>query len=179
MSAKDLEEFWSALNLGEIPEPIKPHSSFEERLEKVKDLVQNELKERYKKQPWLPQHSWTPEFLSSFIAEGVETFIRTWHEHLRSQDMTGLLSIVLEAQQLDAMEMKGFVKALPQSVLERALRGSVGSQVNGTFALLALEKLRREGRIVTDYVMERRDARIFVTVYPKNVAFALDESFPV
>jgi hypothetical protein len=129
--------------------------------------------DRYQGKPF------TGEVLADVTSKGVELFMQRWFDHLRSQDLAGLIEVVLEGQQLSPVEMKGFLTALPASLLDRIVTASVGT-VTGVHALIAFEHHRRVSEI-RDYTLSKEGMRTKVSFFdPKRqimVDFYLDEAF--
>ncbi len=121
----------------------------------------------------------TGELLADVAAKGVEIFMRKWFEHLRSQDLAGLIEVVLEGQHLSPNEMKGFLTALPEGLLERIQKASIGT-VTGVHALIAFE-LHRRKRSITDYTLTKEGQRTRVEFRDPGrgvpISFYLDEAF--
>jgi len=121
----------------------------------------------------------TPELLAKIISEGVKVFMEKWFEGLRSQDLSGLIEIVLEGQQhkLTPAEMQGFVRALPDSMITKILATAIGSGT-GIHALMALEKHRRVNG--QEYTIEPISGQIMVRFTQSGrgeIQFGLYESF--
>lgn len=121
----------------------------------------------------------TGEMLTDITAKGIEIFMQKWFEHLRSQDLAGLIEVVLEGQHLSPNEMKGFLMALPQGLLERITNAAIGT-VTGVHALVAFEVHRRK-RNITDYSLIKEGQRTRVDfqdpIRRLTVSFYLDEAF--
>lgn len=121
----------------------------------------------------------TGELLADVATKGVELFMEQWLDVLKSRDLAGLIEVVLEGQQLSPEEMKGFLRSLPDSLLNRIVDSSYGS-VTGTHALIAFEKHRRV-RGIADYSLFKEGQRTKVSfldpVRMLQVEFYLDEAF--
>jgi hypothetical protein len=121
----------------------------------------------------------TGDLLADVMSKGIEIFMQRWYEHLKSQDLAGLIEVVLEGQQLSPAEMKGFLNAMPQSLLERISEASIGT-VTGVHALIAFEYHRRK-RSIIDYTLSKEGVRTKVSfVDPSRglpIEFYLDEAF--
>lgn len=123
---------------------------------------------------------------AKIVGTGLQLFMKHWYEELRHQDSASLVGLVLGGQDLSAEEMKGFLRALPLSLLKRiAKQGLIGGLASGVHALLAVEADFREngGR---DFELRRDglDGKLAVTVYPARLmgapmTFKLDEKFEV
>lgn len=86
----------------------------------------------------------------SIVSKAVHIYLETLQERLKGKDLIGLLGFVLEGQGLSPQELKGFVRALPDKMVDRMVN-SVLSSANGTQALVAIEWHFREGNLVSDY----------------------------
>lgn len=121
----------------------------------------------------------TGEMLADVVLMGVQTFLKHWKKALVDQNLTGLVEVVLEGQKLNADEMKGFVRALPMSLLEKIAQSAVGTPT-GTHVLMSIELLRRQGK-APDYLMGSEGRRVWVEfVHPERqqtVRFFTDETF--
>lgn len=128
----------------------------------------------------------TGDDFAKIVGSGLQLFMRHWYEELRRQDSASLVGLVLGGQDMTPEELKGFIRALPLSLLKRiAKEGLVGGLASGTHALLAVEADFREnaGR---DYELRRDglDGKLLVTMYPARLngaplSFKLDEKFEV
>ncbi len=120
----------------------------------------------------------TNEVLADIVGSGIRIFMLKWREALRSQNLSGLIEIVLEGQQLTVDEMRGFVQSLPTSILQR-IASSVTGSATGTHALMSLEYLRRQGDVA--YQLGTTGTRIWAEFsHPRTketVHFYLDETF--
>ncbi len=177
---QDLQEHWKEL---------RPKSSITLVTNRASDLLSQltivsakttfDLK-KYADGKWT-NRPFTGELLADVTAKGIEIFMQKWYEHLRSQDLAGLIEVVLEGQQLSPGEMKGFLQALPQSLLERIAKASVGT-VTGVHALIAFE-IHRRRRGITDYILLKEGERTKVIftdpVRQVTVDFFLDQAFEV
>lgn len=122
--------------------------------------------------------SMTTDLLAEVVSTGVRIFMEKWHEGLRGHNLAGLIEIVLEGQSLTPDEMRGFVRALPRSLLERISSSALGS-ATGIHGLMAVEFARRQGE-VRDYTLRPESGRIrveFVNQQGQEVSFYLDETF--
>jgi hypothetical protein len=121
----------------------------------------------------------TGEVLADITVKGVSLFMEEWNNSLKSQNLAGLIELVLEAQDLSPAEMRGFLQALPISLIDRMLKSSIGT-VPGVHALVALEKHMRT-RLIRDYTLSKEGLRIKVDfidpVRNLPLSFYLDEAF--
>lgn len=122
-------------------------------------------------------HPVTGELLSDVALMAVSRFLKNWHAHLKGLNLPGLIEIVLEGQDLSPEEMKGFMKAIPTSLLRRIAESAVGS-ASGTHGLVAVEFAQRQGRIAS-YTIDKRQDRVCVEFQKgaDTVLFFLDEPF--
>jgi len=123
----------------------------------------------------------TAEVLAEVMAKTVALFMEKWHEGLRGQNLSGLIEIVLEGQDLSPEEMRGFLGALPDSLLQRILDSGIQSKsADGVHGLVAMERHLR-ARNIRDYRIGKDFGRVYVSFFePKvgaEVRFFLDEIF--
>lgn len=122
----------------------------------------------------------TSEALSKIVATCVAMFMGKLYQRLKGEELAGLIEIVLEGQNLPPDELKGFVRALPESLLKKIVESVVGT-ANGVHALMAIELTHRNGNLSEDYTMHQRsDGRIYISVPQKNneiVNIYLDDKF--
>lgn len=121
----------------------------------------------------------TPELMAKIVAEGIRSFMDKWYEGLRKQNVSGLVEIVLEGQgnQLTPEEMRGFVQALPASLIDKVVESAMGS-ATGVHALIALEKHRRAGRANYDISKVGGSVQVrFTGPEGQEVSFGLYEAF--
>jgi hypothetical protein len=121
--------------------------------------------------------------IAKIVAKSTTIFMEKWREGLKGQNLTGLIEIVLESQDLSTTEMKGFLQALPSSLVQRILDSAIGAgDASGVHALIALESTMRV-RGIKDYTIGKTDGRISVEfldpTHSKLVKFFLDEAFSV
>ena len=123
----------------------------------------------------------TPDLFSSLIAKGTQLF---WHHMTtgaKAIDTVGLIEVILSVQNLPAVEMKAFIRALPRTLLERIVQSELGATAGGIHALLSLEVLYRDGR-ENDYALTSVAGGTEVRLTPRarpneQLQFRLDESF--
>lgn len=173
----DLEAYWADVRPQKLVEVVRTRGSDLDGMmqlaaeQTIFDLT-HDIRKKHDQKPI------TAEILADIVATGVRTFMVKWREALTNQNLTGLIEIVLEGQQLTAEEMQGFVRALPKSILERIASSAVGS-ATGTHALMSLEFIRRESGL--NYHLGTTGARIWAEFsHPRTketVRFFLDETF--
>lgn len=101
--------------------------------------------------------------VAELLHEGLQQFTSRFYEHLRSQDMAGLLEFMLDGQVgLTPEEITGFLQALPMSLLVRIAETPVGV-ANGTHALVSFE-VHRRSNLVQYQLVKDLDGRVQVTV---------------
>lgn len=172
----ELQEAWKAVRPPPIIQVVSNRpSDLLSQLTLVAAETTFELKKVFKK---YDGQSLTSDLLAEVASKGVEVFMRRWFQHLKSHDLAGLIEIVLDGQQLSPNEMKGFLQALPDSLVQRIIDSSVGT-VTGVHALMAFESHRRE-RHITDYTLtkegERTKIEFFDPIHRVPVSFYLDEA---
>ena len=120
----------------------------------------------------------TVELLAQVISDGLKLFMEKWLECLRGQDLAGLIEIVLEGQKgrLTPAEMRSFIRALPDSLLEKIAQTALDS-CTGIHALMGIEAHRRAGG--AEYTLETVLGSVVVTTTtPQGVlTFDLFETF--
>lgn len=174
----DLKEYWDAIRrkspiLIVRDQPSKLKDNLELATAKTAWDLAQECRD-------LRGQALTPEVIGTIVAKAVRLFAEHWYEQLRGQDLSGLIEIVLEGQDLTPTEMKSFIKALPTDLIEKIARSAVGSG-NGVHGLMGIEHARRCGRIA-DYSIGRDPGsgnRVYVRFRrgDKDVEFFLDEHF--
>jgi len=180
---QDLESYWKELR-NQPERKIRlagKATDFREGLEAARLKASYDIATKFAARAGQPV---TVELLGEIIAHGIETFMTHWYEDLRKREPATLVEVVLEGQNLRPEELKAFVRALPNTLIERILEvGAMGSTGSGIHALLAVEAHFRanKGR---DYELRRDmlDNKLIVTAYPARLAgealtFKLDETF--
>lgn len=121
----------------------------------------------------------TTEQLGKIIAESARLFLVHWRDHLASQDLAGLIEIVLEDAQISAHELTTFMQALPSSLLERCATSTLGS-TRGVHALSAIELARRNVGL-PQYTVTEDGGRKKISFHDherdSTVSFYADEEF--
>lgn len=125
----------------------------------------------------------TSDDLARMTAEGTRLFIQHWHEAMRQTDMAGLVEVILDGQSLTVDELKGFVRALPMSLVQRIVESGM-SLATGVHALMAVEFQFRRGHMPRDYALSRDLAQNLVIAFTdkesgREVKFKLTEKFEV
>jgi hypothetical protein len=185
VSDLDFEDFWADLRARKKPaskdtiQIVGPRASdVGGMLNIVCEKASFELSQKYS--ALLGGRPLTTEILADLVSTGVRVFMEKWHEGLRGHDLAGLIEIVLEGQSLSPDEMRGFVRALPQSLLQRIASSALGS-ATGIHGLMAVEFARRQGE-VQDYVLRSDSGKVvveFVNRGGQQASFYLDETFKI
>lgn len=121
--------------------------------------------------------------LPQLIAVGVRQFLRHFTEELRCRDTASLIEIIMSDSRMTPDELKGFIRALPESLVQRIVtNGATLASVRGIHGLLAIELDHRSRSRSTDYLLRKVGSTLEVTLYPphlngRSVTFTLDESF--
>jgi hypothetical protein len=175
---EDLESYWEDVR-AKIAHGIPKTPTTEALLETATRHTAQSLG-KYINEKWA-DHPASGEVLGDITAKGIQLFIETLLTHLRVQTMTTLFEIILEGQRLSADELKGFVRALPLGVIERAVREGSFGEATGIHALLAVEYHHRMSGD-RDYMLSNTGEGLQVTTYParlggKTLSFKLDERF--
>jgi len=119
----------------------------------------------------------TTEMLVELVTTGVKVFMNSWREGLKSHDLAGLIELVLVGQNLPLDDLRGFVRALPSSLLERVARSAVGG-ASGLHGLMGIEHARRAGHL-QEYTLGQDAGRLFAEFghQGQEVRFFLDDEF--
>lgn len=105
-----------------------------------------------------------------FVDDGVEMFQTHLRATAKTLDPAGLLEVVLSVQNIPADELKGFIRALPRTLLDRIIQSDLAGHAKGIHALLALETLVRDN-LETDYrLLALPSGGIEVEVLPRTGA---------
>jgi len=179
----DLESSWADLGIGSpilLSAGIRASNikgsmtlASEKAIFKLREIIG----EKYSEQ------TLTADTLAEIVGVGVRTFVEHWYDELRSQNLAGLVEVVLEGQKLSPTQIKGFVHALPNDLVEKIARSEVHS-ANGYHGLMALEHHRRI-KTIENYEVGLDGNRVWVEFVhsskdgsePALVRFYLDEKF--
>lgn len=168
-----LEEFWNEIRKF----PIEIQSpKLQEQLEIICKETATELAEKCQEFIRKPLDAETLAFIT---AQGIGIFFEKWHEGIKSQNLAGLIEIVLEGQDLTPEDLQGFIRALPLSLLEQVTQSVIGS-ASGTHALLAFEWHYRKGTIRGFEIFRNTEGKVAVKVItPKEqeIVFPIEEKF--
>lgn len=176
----DLEKFWRRLRPPPTPEEAPPENVGGKRWDlrgaimRAARRADAELAESFKAED--------RRLVSKVATAAVQLFLEAWYDELRQGDTVSLIGVVMEGRDLTVEELKGFVTALPASLLQR-ITEFPSPRASGLQALLAIEHERRKGN-APDYLLSRDplDGKLVVTFYPamaggRAVTFKLDETF--
>lgn len=127
----------------------------------------------------------TLEGLHGLARVVLDTVLKNWLRDVGGFDSASLIEVVLAGQSLPLNELKAFVRALPETLLNRTVeQGSIGSKGTGIFALLAVEWFFRQNK-GRDYELSRdNDGVLLVRTWPAQLngqplSFRLDEKFRI
>lgn len=127
----------------------------------------------------------SPRVASEIATRAVLAFLDHWYEEIRHGDLVSLIAVILEGRNIPVGELKGFIRALPDTLLERVVQNP-GPKASGIQALLAIEHdFRRTGRSAErDYDLHADPLRggLSVTFRPPRaggeaVTFNLGDNF--
>jgi hypothetical protein len=174
----DLESYWDDIR---VRSPIRlvstQASNIKDSLTLAGEKTIFDLQKEFKKHIGQPS---TIELMAEMMTLAVRTFMKHWYEDLRHQDLAGLVEIVLEGQNLTPVEMQKFVRALPQSLVERIAKSAMGT-ANGIHGLIGIEHAYRTGNLQDYKIIRDINDRVYVEFTdPKRkrqVQFFLDEKF--
>ncbi len=177
---EDLHSYWSELKLHISSASDTPAGrSLHHLILRAGKDTERDLRQTM---PAIDAASLTSDMLAQFIAVGAGVYMQHWHALMREQSLSSLLSLMLASHDLTAVELKTFVRAMPLSMITRAVREQYfTAESSGIHALLAVEfHWRTEGG--RDYNLIKEIDRFTVTVYParlegRPISFSLDEVF--
>ncbi len=179
---EELEADWKLLQKSPIQVVTDRASDLKSQIELAGAKTIFELRQ-YAQNHLLQDAPLTTDLIAKLVMKAVETFMAKWQEGLRGQNLAGLIEIVLEGQDLTPEEMRGFLGALPDSLLQKILDSGIHSKsANGIHALVAIESHLRLRKVST-YKIGKDLGRVYVEFTdPKTlslVKFFLDEFFKV
>lgn len=173
----DLETYWKRLRPQQAEKPAKPKGkSWDLRAAIVRAATQTEegLATQFE--------GIDPKIVTHVATTTLRLFLEAWYDELHEGDAVSLIGVVLSGSDLTDHELKGFVQALPASLLER-ICATPSPEASGLQALIAIENHRRKGQ-VADYTFSRDpvDGKLKVTFRPAGVLggtidFKLEETF--
>ena len=169
-----LSEAWA---LFERRIPMPKESPFQRDLEVATEVTQAKMQEFITS---LGQVQLNADVLSKITADAVRIFLATLQTQLKGHDLTGLIAIILEGQDLEPEELKGFVRALPEKLLNRAVDSALG-KASGTQALMAIEWHYRHRNLHDDYSLRINSQGRFYAKIPQpgdqEIVLFLDDEF--
>lgn len=114
----------------------------------------------------------------------IDQFLGYWRAEVLAGGIGSLIELVLEDYNLSTSELDGFIRALPQALLQRIIdQGAASSSARGIHALLAIEQHRRRHTgNVQDYILHRDPDRVLLVEIRRlggqhPITFRLDETF--
>ena len=160
MPSEEIEDFWEDIR---IRSPIAEVSTktTEGQLILAAEKAAFDLKHKFED---LRGVALTPDLLGSIVAEAAKIFMQKWLETLRETDLSGLITIILEGQNLPPADLKGFLRALPETLVDRVASSALPTST-GIQALVALEyhyRHRTNNDLVGDYQIVQESGKIFV-----------------
>ena len=120
-----------------------------------------------------------PRIVSRVATRTLQCVLEAWYEELHAGDTVALIGVVLDGSDLTTDELRGFVQALPASLLQRIVDFPT-PEASGLQALLAIEHQRRK-KEAPDYTLSRdvADGKLIVSFRQlgETIEFKLDETF--
>lgn len=168
----DLRACWRDLGIGDnLVEPHDMEGSLDEAARKAAADLSHELAQK-------PPEALSHNYLTDLVLRGAKLFVKHWLDTLQQENLGGLIAFMIDGPKLKHDELASFMRALPDSVLDKFVRSRVGS-AKGTQALLALEWHRRHDEPPTTYDVIEIDGRPMIRVMTERgeVTFGLDEEF--
>lgn len=179
----DFETFWQKLRPSRTQEPDPAQSpkgwDVLRAIERAARKTNKELPEL------LGDLDIDPVLAGRLVTRAIQCFLEHWYEELRHGDAVHLIGVVLEGQNLNPTELKLFVRALPESLLER-ICSEPGPTASGMQAFLAIELAYRRKQVL-EYRLTRdpTDDKLVVTFFATmgnrldepEISFKLDECF--
>ncbi len=171
----DLETFWKRLRPPRVdPAPQPKGWDLRKALLRAAQKAETDLEGRFE--------GLDPAVVSKVATTTLQCFLEAWYDELRGGDTVSLIGVVMAGADLDVAELKGFVAALPETLLQRICDFPT-PVASGLQALLAIEHCRRK-KTAPDYLLSRDalDGTLIATFYPPQahgepVTFKLDETF--
>lgn len=176
-----LEDFWSDLKLKTCtPLVASLNNSVEGTLDLACAKTLHDIKQKY--EPVMDPKTWNG--LLEAVRDIIQRLKAHIYEDFRKRGPASLIEMVLVDTSLNPVELKGFVRALPESLVKRICEeGAAGSSAKGVHALLSFEWLYRThpGRFTGDYTLNRRgDGVLEISIQPAGsgvIVFRLDDTF--
>lgn len=152
---QDLESYWKDLRPNRIDVSVAERTSVNAQLEELRAEMTAEIT-KFIDTAYPPNTTVSSAMLANIMVTTITQFMMRWYEHMKHFDLAYLVEVILDAQKdLPLTEVKGFIRALPMTILSRLLNESRG-QMTGLHALVACEVRRRDGEL-QDYDI-RKDA---------------------
>lgn len=176
----ELEGYWRDLRVKAV-EVSSKKTSLEQMLDAAAAATLTDLQE-WQKTPDFNSGNGTSGQIAKSVVRGLRSFMGNWYEAQKKQDLGILIEIILEGQDVSVEDLKGFVRALPRSIINRIL-GELQGQATGLHALLSIEALHRDGSLRNDYTLRiDMNKKLVVSFHPKqedgSLTFTLQELFP-
>jgi hypothetical protein len=176
---EDLQEDWNVLR----PKPLVQRIDSSGSLLSGLDIAVTKTLEDTRIEASRSKSTLIVEAVSRLVEFGARRLFHHFTTDLKQRDTVNLIEIVLSDHALSIDELKGFVRALPQTLLKRiVIQGAAMESVHGIHGLLAIELAHRESSTERDYTLRKIGNTLEVTLYPthlngKAVTFTLDENF--
>lgn len=167
---EDIEEFWNVIRLERINiKPIEEDSGPESVInDAIAEVVKNFPGILYSKCDQVLDRLSNPADPNSkglfvnnitlILTEFSRELLRALMVEQRKKDSSVLIQLFLEVPSMPAIEVKGFLRTLPRTLIDRILERLIdnnGSRGTGLQALLTLEALYRDSDLDHDYELER------------------------
>lgn len=117
-----------------------------------------------------------------YVARGMKIFWGHLSDELKGINLTGLIEIILTQQNMSGTELKGFLRSIPITLLQRITESPLGASAKAIHGLIALEVLVRTD-LENDYSLTTLPSGgLEVSLLPRKtprdrLTFTLDESF--
>lgn len=175
----DLEEYWRDLRAPTV-EVSSRNTQLEGLLDQASVATVADLR-AFLSTPEAYGRGGTNELILQMSARAARIFMSHWYEAHKKQDIGILIEIILEGQDAPVEEVKGFVRALPRSIINRIL-GELKGQATGLHALFSVEAHWRDGTLEEDFTIRKgMDGKIVVSFHPKEspepLSFVLSNLF--
>jgi hypothetical protein len=179
-SMRDIERFWDLVRVHRVeatPEVEGPESVIYTALERLRSELPSILDGYLNRD--LRDHS----VFTNAIVDSAKILLTTLFEEQQRQDISLMIQLFLEVPGKDPIEIKGFLRSIPRSLIDRILNRMFSSgKQSGLQMMLTLEALFRDGSLNQDYeVTKDRDNRLQIIFYPKEhtgpLSFRLRDMF--
>jgi hypothetical protein len=175
MSEPNFEDDWSDLRPSTTTLIQTPESGLKGAIDLASAKTERDLLTWAEKNPGALD-------VTVYIARGMKTFWGHLSDELRGINLTGLIEIILTQQGMSGAELKGFVRAIPVTLLLKITESPLGASTKAIHALIALEVLVRTD-LENDYSLTTLPSGgLEVSLLPRKtpsdrLTFTLDESF--